>query len=363
MDFFEAVERRASVRAFEPVEIAEDQLLRIVDAGRRAPSGRNRQPCQFVLITDKGVIERLSAVQACIGQASAATAVLVDDQLTEYWKEDAAAAIENMLLAIAALGYASVWVEGYVLRHEAMVKETLGVPDGSAGHRGAADRQAGGGAETGCEEAHGRAAAPEPVRRLRMLGIAFLEEPHSGVELTQRKRTHCAFMGQALAGEPVQIERATVSCPLARYYLGLDEGNIDGVIDFLMKTGDAEDEELARLYLSSGWRMTALGRYMLYFSHPLDGVEPTVLVKLTTPGRLAPIAHAYNRLTGRRLLASVSGMGAACGECTVYPILSGFPNLSLGCSGCKRNLPMGEDQMMLAAPRSSPMFDMLLRKG
>jgi nitroreductase len=26
------------------------------------------------------------------------------------------------------LGYASVWVEGYVLRHEAMVKETLGVP-------------------------------------------------------------------------------------------------------------------------------------------------------------------------------------------------------------------------------------------
>ena len=129
MDFFEVVERRASVRAFEPVEITDEELLRIVDAGRRAPSGRNRQPCQFVLITDHAIIERLSAVQACIGQASAAIAVLVDDQLTEYWKEDAAAAIENMLLAIAALGYASVWVEGYVLRNEAMVKETLGVPE------------------------------------------------------------------------------------------------------------------------------------------------------------------------------------------------------------------------------------------
>jgi nitroreductase len=128
MEFFEVVERRASVRAFEPVEIAEEELLRILDAGRRAPSGRNRQPCQFVLITDKGLIERLGAVQACIGQASAAIAVLVDDQLTEYWKEDAAAAIENMLLAITAMGHASVWVEGYVLRNEAMVKETLGVP-------------------------------------------------------------------------------------------------------------------------------------------------------------------------------------------------------------------------------------------
>ena len=129
MEFFQVVEKRASVRAFEPAEIQEDELLRIVDAGRRAPSGRNRQPCQFVLITDGTVIEKLGAVQACIGQASAAVAVLVDDQITEYWKEDAAAAIENMLLAIAALGYASVWVEGYVLRHEAMVKETLGVPD------------------------------------------------------------------------------------------------------------------------------------------------------------------------------------------------------------------------------------------
>ena len=129
MDFFKVIDKRASVRAFQPVEVPEKDLLKIADAGRRAPSGRNRQPCQFVLITDLGLIERLGAVQACIGQASAAIAVLVDDQLTEYWREDAAAAIENMLLAITALGYASVWVEGYVLRNEAMVKETLGVPE------------------------------------------------------------------------------------------------------------------------------------------------------------------------------------------------------------------------------------------
>jgi nitroreductase len=129
MDLFEVIEKRASVRAFLPVRVAEKDLLKIAEAGRRAPSGRNRQPCQFILITDHALIERLGAVQACIGQASAAIAVLVDDQITEFWKEDAAAAIENMLLAITALGYASVWVEGYVLRNEAMVKETLGVPE------------------------------------------------------------------------------------------------------------------------------------------------------------------------------------------------------------------------------------------
>jgi len=128
MDFFEAIEKRASVRAFEPVDVPEEELLKIVEAGRRAPSGRNVQPCQFIVITDRGIIEKLGQVQQCIGQASAAVAVLVNAQATPFWTEDAAAAIENMLLAIVALGYASVWVEGLVLRHEALVKETLGVP-------------------------------------------------------------------------------------------------------------------------------------------------------------------------------------------------------------------------------------------
>ena len=49
--------------------------------------------------------------------------------MTRFWKEDASAAIENMLLAIEALGYASLWVEGYVLNHEKMAKDVLGVPD------------------------------------------------------------------------------------------------------------------------------------------------------------------------------------------------------------------------------------------
>ena len=130
MDFFEVVEKRASVRAFEPVDVSEEDLLKIVDAGRRAPSGRNVQPCQFIIIRDSRIIEKLGEVQQCIGQASAAVAVVVNAQVTPYWTEDAAAAIENMLLAIVALGYASVWVEGLVLRHEALVKDVLGVPAG-----------------------------------------------------------------------------------------------------------------------------------------------------------------------------------------------------------------------------------------
>jgi len=130
MDFFEVVERRASVRAFVKCEIPEADLLRVIDAGRRAPSGRNCQPWEFILITDPATMAALGKIQGCIAEASAAIAVVMDEAASKYWKEDAGAAIENMLLALTALGYASLWVEGYVLIHEAYGKEVLGVPEG-----------------------------------------------------------------------------------------------------------------------------------------------------------------------------------------------------------------------------------------
>lgn len=128
MDFFDVVKKRASVRSFSPCQITDKELVRILDAGRRAPSGYNVQPWEFILIKDKALLEKLGKVQGCISESSAAIAVVVDADMTDFWVEDASAAIENMLLAIEALGYASLWVEGYVMKHEKMAKKVLGVP-------------------------------------------------------------------------------------------------------------------------------------------------------------------------------------------------------------------------------------------
>jgi len=129
MEFFEAVEKRASVRSFTPVEIPEGDLMKILDAGRRAPSGSNHQPFEFVLIQDRETIEALGRVQSCIASASAAIAIICDPAASRWWVEDAAAAAENMLLAVAALGYDALWVQGTLLREEEFAKELLGVPD------------------------------------------------------------------------------------------------------------------------------------------------------------------------------------------------------------------------------------------
>ena len=129
MELLEAVVKRASVRQLTRVDVPEADLEQILDAGRRAPSGMNRQPFWFIVIRDPDSLKKLAEAQQCIGNVGVAVAVVADPSKSQYWLEDVAAATENMLLAITALGYASVWIEGTLLRAEEKHKRVLGVPE------------------------------------------------------------------------------------------------------------------------------------------------------------------------------------------------------------------------------------------
>ena len=96
MDLFEAIEKRASVRDLKPVDIPYDDLRRILDAGRRAPSGYNRQPFEFIVIREPESLRKLAECQACIGDVNTAIAVVADPEASKYWLEDLSAATENM---------------------------------------------------------------------------------------------------------------------------------------------------------------------------------------------------------------------------------------------------------------------------
>ncbi len=129
MDVFEAIRKRASVRSLEAGDPSDADLTHILDAARRAPSGSNRQPLQYIVIRDTGTLAWLDEhVQGVFATAGAAIGVVADPDVSRWWLEDAAAATENMLLSLTALGYASVWVEGTLRRVEDEAKKRLGVP-------------------------------------------------------------------------------------------------------------------------------------------------------------------------------------------------------------------------------------------
>jgi nitroreductase len=137
MDLFEAAAKRHSYRGpFADVHVPRADLQKIVQAGIQAPSACNEQTTSFVMIDDPELLRRVAAIVArpVCETARAMIACVADPRPVyeglSFASEDCAAAVENMLLAITALGYATVWLDG-VLRREnkaARLGELLGVP-------------------------------------------------------------------------------------------------------------------------------------------------------------------------------------------------------------------------------------------
>ncbi len=127
MEAQEAIQRRRTIRKFTGEPVAREDVEKIVDAGRLAATGNSRQPWDFVVVTDREMIDRLKVTSEWLDKAGAIIAVAMDAS-SRWWVEDGAAAVENMLIASTALGYGSCWLEGYTLPLEEEFKTLLNVP-------------------------------------------------------------------------------------------------------------------------------------------------------------------------------------------------------------------------------------------
>ncbi|MGI5174333.1 nitroreductase family protein [Treponema sp. OMZ 840] len=120
MDFFEAIEKRYSFRGeYTDKTVSKQDMRKILDAGIRAPSGRNGQTTSFIAVTDKDLLKKIAGVidKPCVKTAPLIIAVLTEKvevfEGRSFEIEDYGAAVENILLAATALGYASLWLDGY----------------------------------------------------------------------------------------------------------------------------------------------------------------------------------------------------------------------------------------------------------
>ena len=127
MEALEAIRKRRSVREYTGEPISRQDLETIVDAGRLAASGHNNQPWDFVVVTDRDMIEQLKVASRWMEKAGAIIAVVVDPA-SRWWLEDGSAAVEKMLIAATALGYGSCWLQGYTMLYEEAFKALLEIP-------------------------------------------------------------------------------------------------------------------------------------------------------------------------------------------------------------------------------------------
>lgn len=134
MDIFEAIKKRRSIRAYLAKPVEPDALVKILEAGRLAPSASNRQEWRFIVVTDEAARKRLC--QAAKGQKFVAEAPIIivccaqTDNHTMTCGQlsypiDVAIAIDHMTLAAIALNLGTCWIGAF---YEEEVKKVLDIP-------------------------------------------------------------------------------------------------------------------------------------------------------------------------------------------------------------------------------------------
>lgn len=132
METWDAIRARRNVREFEDTAVSTDDLDRILEAGRRAPSAKNTQPWDFVVVTDREQLERLSGVwQGAwhVAGAPAAIAFVMPRFETErQWNIawfDLGHAVMSMMVMAADLGLGTGHAS---VMDQDLAREILGFP-------------------------------------------------------------------------------------------------------------------------------------------------------------------------------------------------------------------------------------------
>lgn len=136
MDVIEAIKTRRSIRRFKKEPLDKNLILKVIDAARYAPSSRNSQPWEFIVVQRPETLARLSEIHRyawLIKDAPAAIIVLANESLSPLrYPQDTSAAIQNMLLAAHSLGLGTCWVAVYSTKDrdlENKVREVIELPE------------------------------------------------------------------------------------------------------------------------------------------------------------------------------------------------------------------------------------------
>ncbi len=127
MDFWEVVKERRSIRSFATdQDVPPETVERLLEVAVAAPSAGNRQPWHFIVVRRPQV--RRGLAEAAYGQGFVAQAPVVivvcavpEQSASRYGRrgaelyclQDTAAAAENILLAVTALGLGACWVGAF----------------------------------------------------------------------------------------------------------------------------------------------------------------------------------------------------------------------------------------------------------
>ena len=140
MDCFEVMAKRQSVHHYQPTQVEEEKLAKILEAANRAPSAGNLQAYAILVVKDPSLrqaLDQASGGQGCVARAPCVLVFCTDPQRSSkkfgtrgehlLCVQDATIACAYAQLAATTLGLSSIWI-GALLDPEAS-QDALGIQE------------------------------------------------------------------------------------------------------------------------------------------------------------------------------------------------------------------------------------------
>src|SRR4030067_3064962 len=126
MDVSEAIQKRVTIRRWKPMPVEKEKIVKVLEAGRRAPSWGNVQPWRFIVVQDKTKIEEL-ATKGAGGQPHIRTApvVIVCCGLTEVFSQKMHRESLKQLIEAGVMNWPDEFLDNVVLGSDLLAPDRL----------------------------------------------------------------------------------------------------------------------------------------------------------------------------------------------------------------------------------------------
>ena len=177
------------------------------------------------------------------------------------------------------------------------------------------------------------------------------EEYPEGYEFPSEQMTHCQAVMSAKNGNSYKLSAETQSCNVGAATLGMvpkPAKVISG--EFHANIGLHESPEAAKAMVEAAMDVPFQTQGEIVCPLKDANFKPDVVIFVDIPERIYWFEVFFTHKANGRVTYTTAPFQCACEDVTAVPIITGKPNISIGCFGCRRRTDMKADEMAIGVP-------------